>query len=321
MAAAYSQPIRDAGSILEKLHQYGYFFCDAALRQDLVDKNDVSKLDLNHAIAKCAVEEYQRWFKDSLDIAGQNAYRRPLHADGDLGAITENELFAPRCPFPDYPHPSLGYLDVDGNSLGKPEEANHPESCRREMTKSLENGYRLPGATFEELMEWERVASSRWTDHFQIGIRIDNSLGRNANRWVIAWRLGGSVLADQYLAQNRCDAKLRGRYDNDRTWNRRLYLPTAVHEEGHFWGCPHIRHSSAIMYPSIHNESMNREGQLHAADIRLMESLGYSRRTGPPPPPEPDEVPTVREMNGMHISILAADGLSQWSHYKLVEAN
>ena len=303
--AAY-QPVKNSLDVRNKLFQFGYQYAPGVLKLDLVDDAEQwVRATAGGDLLPNAVQAYQEWFKDDLDQLAQVAYGRDIEPDGEAGALTEMLLNQPRCAFPDYPHPTQGFLDADGEALGAAEEANHPDSCRREMTKSLESGYNLPGATFDDLMEWESLASSRWMDHFKIGIKIDNSLGRNAHRWIIAARLGGSILADQYLAQNNCRANLRGRYDSDRRWTKSLYLPTAVHEEGHFWGCPHIRNSEAIMYPSIHRHSIEREGKLHAADISLMESLGYERGQAPPPPPPTPNLETrvAKLETGMDVMI------------------
>lgn len=283
---------------LLRLHAFGHAYSPWALEHDLVEPRDIDKLNGDESVVKGWVRSYQSWMAHQINVraympAASGGLERTIHIDGEIGPFTEHEiLFGERCGFPDYPHPERGYVtfDVDcpeagETKLGGAEEANWPDACRRELTASYNMS--LPGLTDQQLLELTLEGSKHWMEHFHLKIVQKNSDYPNTNRYSFRANLGGSVLADQFLATNRCGVRLRGRYDN-RNWSPVLYVTTHTHEEGHFWGCPHSNYASATMYPSITNTSMSRRGALHAADKAIMRSLGYKERTEPLPPDKPD---------------------------------
>ena len=121
--------------------------------------------------------------------------------------------------------------------------------------------------------------------------------------YAIEANLPDGVLADQYLANNDCGSRLRGRFDN-RQWNGRLLAATIVHEHGHAIGLSHLRDPNATMYPSIHNAAVARRGKPVESDIRAAERLGYSRRIDQPTPPTPPEPPNTPPNDEKRIKVI-----------------
>ena len=197
--------------------------------------------------------------------------------DGDLGPATAQSLRLPRCGHPDYLPPNAAS-----------EEANWPEACRRNITTSYK--MRLKGLSDKQLAELWQEADMHWEREFDIHFEFRPNDYPSTRIYAFEAALGGSVLADQFLANNSCSFRSRGRFDN-RTWNDVLFVTTCTHEHGHALGLPHVNDRAATMYPSITQASMSRRGKPNASDIRNMLARGYQRRTTPVPP-KPPENPT-----------------------------
>ncbi len=222
-------------------------------------------------MVKAAVTSYQKWFKPELDKATLYHHRRAGRVDGEAGPITIEVLGLPRCGMPDYPHPERAGM-----------EANWPTACRMSITTSYRMA--LSGLTASQVESIWKEADGHWEKALEVGFLFQPENYPNTRIFAFAATLGGNVLADQYLAQNNCAAKLQGRVDT-RTWSDQLLCATLTHEHGHALGISHLSDTNATMYPSIHQASLARRGAPVEPDITAAVALGYKRRTITPPPP------------------------------------
>lgn len=278
MAADYELGWMTDMDLLQMLYSYGHFWSPEALEVTFVNEEDLPKLTLHDRVVQAAVRSYQAWFKSDLDrltLRGEEfgGHRRLANADGEVGVNTEELLTMPRCGMADFPNPHAAVA-----------EASWPESCRNQITTSYRMS--LTGITDEQLAQIWQSADGRWQAVLELAFDFRLSDYPNTRIYAFAQRMGGSVLADQYLAQNNCNARLQGRFDT-RQWTAALLETTIVHEHGHALGCNHLQNQDATMYPSIHQASMARRGAPNAADIQAMLALGYKRRSTTPPPLPP----------------------------------
>lgn len=265
--------------LIERLFDLGHFYAPDAVHEGLVTQADLDKLVLTDRVTQAAVRSWQSWFADDVDEFAMAHHRRRAIIDGDAGPATIQSLNKPRCGHPDYMPPNEAR-----------EEANWPEDCRRNITTSYK--MTLRGLSDEDVARLWQEADMNWEREFDVGFVFQPQNYPNTRIYAFKANLGGSTLADQFLATNSCSFRSRGRFDN-RTWNEVLLVTTITHEHGHALGLPHSRDRAATMYPSITQASMARRGKPNAADARNMLARGYKRRTTPlPPPPPPPKDPT-----------------------------
>lgn len=267
-----------AYDVVKTLYDLGHFFSAEALKVCLVEESDLPSLTLADEVVQAAVRSYQAYFAPDLDMLTQRApqfggLKRASIADGDVGENTILLLTMPRCGVPDFPHPTQGA-----------QEANWPESCRGDITTSFK--MTLPGISDAQLQAIWQAADAQWEKVIDVKFRLSQEEYPNTRIWAFAANLPGSTLADQYLAQNNCGARLQGRFDV-RNWTPQLLQTTITHEHGHALGLNHLSDGSATMFPSIHQASLARWGAPNEADVRAALALGYKRREGPVPPPPP----------------------------------
>jgi len=284
-------------AIIQKLFDLGHFYSPDALHEGLVTQADLDKLAFTDRVTQAAVRSWQSWFASDLDDFAMAHHNRRGIIDGDVGPATVQSLNLPRCGMPDHAHPNAAS-----------EEANWPEDCRRNITTSYKMS--LSGLSDDKLAELWVEADMNWEREFDIHFEFQPDKYPNTKIFSFEARLGGSVLADQYLANNNCSFRSQGRFDN-RTWNDVLFVTTCTHEHGHALGLPHDRDSAATMYPSITQSSMSRRGKPNAADIRNMLGRGYKRRTTPVPPTPPTDPKGEWRIDGSKvIHVASGDSIS-----------
>lgn len=218
----------------------------------------------------------------------------------DVMSFTE-----PRCGFPDHADYDLATGDVLelAEVLAVPvgemarycqihrqmyaeNEANWPGSCRGSLTYGRTFD-RLPGLSSDQTdAVWWGIANNWTAASSDLAMVVEEGVTSDYRRldiWAGLERLGGSTLAWQTLAVNRCDVSLEGRYDSDRSWSMVLAVTTGTHEVGHGLGHQHVQDSSALMYPSINSAAQQRRGYPNDTDLRQHRNLGYglSGRTRP----------------------------------------
>lgn len=259
---------------IKLLDQYGHL-------KD-VSEHDVDSLILQDNQAKDAVQSYQDMWSEELDELTHLHHGRPSIPDGDYGPATEHLLRMPRCGQPD--------------NVGESLEQAIPDSCRFKITTSYKPGMVLRGLTSEV---WKKV----WEEsNLRLMEAVECTLTHNPNGYpntiffAFPQRLGGSVLADHILG-NSCRPH-RGRYDSDRTWSETLAVAVAAHEKVHGLGVSHTNAPGALMNPFIHSAARQRRGKLIDADIRMLERVGYKRRTSPVPDPDPTPKPGEKFLTG-----------------------
>ena len=261
---------------IQLLYQFGHFWSPEALAVELVAEQELGGLKMNDAVVQAATRSYQKYFAPELDQftmrkAEFNGHSRPSIADGIAGPSTKALMEMPRCGCSDFAHPDT-------------EQANWPEQCRNEITTSYRMS--LSGVSDAKLRELWLEADGHWEAAFNLRMPLVDDYP-NTRIFAFEANLPGSVLADQYLAQNNCSARLQGRFDS-RTWNDVLLVTTITHEHGHALGLNHQNDPSATMYPSITNASMSRRGAPNRTDKAAMRRLGYTERTTPIPPDTPN---------------------------------
>lgn len=253
-------------TVIEYLDRFGYFESPAALAIDHV--TDPSKLTMKDAVVRAAVVELQQFFEHELNDLVWREHSRSLDINGDSGPATEKLITHDRCGHPDFQMVS--------------EPAKFPNSCL-----NISTSYRmsLNGLSDDQLQRLWVEADKNISDAINLSFTLKLDEYPNTNIYAFEAALGGSVLADQYLSQGRCSDRLRGRFDN-RRWNEVLFVTTCTHEHIHAAGYGHTNDPNATSYPSIGEPAMRRRGALNGTDIRALLSLGYKRRTTPPPKPD-----------------------------------
>lgn len=227
-----------------------------------------------------AIAAYQERYCSYLNPAVQHYHGgRDLDADGGVGPATTKLFLQPRCNCPDN-------LAV--------EEANIPDACRMEMATRFD----LTDLNLDDATTRERYAASceAWEAVIKCRFKIVPFSQTDSLHYAVAANMARSgVLADQYLATNRCDAHLRMRVNTLVNWLStspvgQYFQGVITHELGHFLGLSHINDQRAIMYPYARLDVW----QPTQIDVAALVRLGYSEQTEPPEPPEPGPQPPGR---------------------------
>ena len=277
-----------------KLLKYGYY------RPDGIDVEDVDawrSLGVDHVYHGNAARRYQEFFLQAIGPQVYAVHGREFILSDDIGPVTAWELSKPRCGVPDL------------LPLGA-EKANWPNECRMKLTASYKPGTTLPGITTAEYERATLRALLNVMEDFEIKIELDPESYPNTSVNRKPARLGGSILADQYLATNRCDFTSSGRIDSDRNWEFWYLVTVMSHEDGHAWGMPHNSDPDALLYPSINRAAVARRGKMNATDKQTMRNLGYVPRTTPIPPLPPGGV-ILGELT-IDDSTLAITRIGEW---------
>ena len=275
-----------------RLAQFGYYAAEGygVTHYELLKEVD----SLPVGIHESAIERYQEFFKDSLDGSSNTVHRRDLEVDGLWGPCCHAELMKARCMVPDH------FTAEEAE-----EQGNWPTNCRNELTTSYKPGMTLRGLDGEQgIKDMINESLRNWEDAIEMNVTLVSSdRYPNTHVHIKAAVLGGSVLADQYLAISSCNFRSQGRMDSNRTWSSALAVATRTHEDGHAWGLGHSRSQADVMFPSIVSGSIQRRGKPSSGDISAMVRLGYKIRTGSPPtdptdPSNPGAVKVTIERKG-----------------------
>jgi len=231
-------------------------------------QDDLPGLQWHDSGAKTMLQSWQDLMKPVIDEIAIAIHKRPIEVDGDIGPATLESFDVPRCGHPDYE--AVGY-----------EEANWPTACRGRL-KWGRSFDALPGLSKADTDKVFWSMANNWTQALE-DVTIEIAAPRDragCHIYADIKSLGGSTLAWSYLANNNCSTTLAQAYDN-RNWTISLGSPVGTHETGHALGCSHVRDSAALMFPSIHSQSIARRGYPNATDLSAMRALGY-RLSGKP---------------------------------------
>lgn len=251
-----------------KLLSWGYYRPHGL---DIADVDALLKLGNDHQFHRYACFAYQEFFEQAIAPQAYSVHGREFIISEDIGPITAFEMAKPRCGFPDV-------MPVGA------EEANWPAECRMKLTASYQPGMSLPGISASEYERATLRALQNVMEDFEIGITLDQERYPRTNVNRKPARLGGGILADQYLATNRCDFTSNGRIDSDRNWDYWYLVTVMSHEDGHAWGMPHNRDPQALLFPQINRAAVSRRGKMNDTDKATMRGLRYKPRSGDPPP-------------------------------------
>lgn len=255
----------------ERLASFGYY-ADAGIGS--LDPNR-SRLILNCTAAEdeTAIAKYQEFCRPSLQLGAQSAHNRDINVDGIWGTVCSAKLNEARCGVADF------FTDEEAAKQG-----NWPDACRRKLEVSTKPGMVLNGVNVDEIIE---ISIRNWMAAIEdIKLtHVDSSKWPNTEIFLEAANLPRGVLADQFLANNNCSYRSRGRMDNGRTWQLGRGAATRSHEDGHAFGLPHSPDSDDVMYWQITQRAVSRQGKPTEGDIKAMERLGYQPRVGDVPPP------------------------------------
>jgi len=240
------------------------------------------------------------------------AHGQALNADGEVREATRAFLKnCHRCGHPDFEVTPED--DPDVAALWNPEEANWPDSCRREIIIGR-NYTSLPGLDQAGTDKIYHAMANNWTAAMQdveMTPRLTIGAPDGCRMYHRKEAMSGSVLAYHYLARNTCNDRLDGAFNTNFQWDLPLGSAVNTHECGHGLGLNHVQDSSATMYYAITPTSKGRYGYPNATDIAAMKALGYTPRTDwetrrptleklflprgqqpEPPPPQPDDLET-----------------------------
>lgn len=261
------------------LWRWGHFRNPAKLAALNVSKADLGVLTMSDEPVVEAVQSYQEYHRQTLDVLCMSYNKSPLTEDGIVGAATSRSVQDRTCMCPDFAVSVDD--DPDVAKLWNAEEANWPDGCRREILIGRVFD-RLPGLTVEQTDAVYWAICNNWFAAMLDVVmepRNDQRTGEGLRMYHRIEAMGGNVLAYHYLAQNRCDIRLDGAWNSNVTWGLALAAAVGSHECGHGLGLNHVNDSQALMYPAITAASRGRNGYPNATDISQMKSLGYQARS------------------------------------------
>jgi len=261
---------------IQKLWDYGYFFCPEALKITLVEEKDLPKLRRYDSVVQQAVMRYQL----NYDFYDSKKLAKFIGTPYDL---TKQLLKQPRCGCPDYQHPEL----VQATKTA------WPESCRN----SIKIHYSLKGLNWSDIRpiydQLFSIAFRNWTEAIDVKFKLDNYLGPDGIFITSSSVLPDNVLGRHQLSRGTCQQSLKGWISTKHNWNKGKFVATLTHELGHALGMNHIMEPDAMMNPVIHKAGQERLGKVTEADIKGMLEIGYNRTNLPSPEPIPIPTPVI----------------------------
>jgi len=239
-----------------------------------------------------ALARWQSWNLRWLDRIKQRISARSINVDGVNGEAGDELFTEPRCGEPDILPATV------------PAQSNWPTECRNNITISYHQSLRAGhgGMSASQVNEAIEVAHANIQSVIEMKWVRDDNAYPNTRVFVFGVNLGGSVLADQYLATNNCGYRSQGRRGTNRNLNGPYFSAIEGHELLHALGLEHLNGRNPdgtlpLMSPYIHDLSISTSGKLTKIDIDLAVRRGYKLRTVDPDDPIDPPSPN-NEING-----------------------
>lgn len=276
--------------ILLMLFDYGHFRAPVNRANGAswnVQRDDVSRLQLDHPAVREAIMSYQNFMVNTLDPLSFDIHERPSIADGDVGPATEMLFSIKRCACPDYA------VETEMEFFAATGSGSWPAGCYPNEwpdTHALKIRFDTSGmqpflaAVFDSQV-WPSVQRS-YADIGVMLIREDDndrahlqaSFVRPDDNWIGLAIVPGST---------SCSLSIWQRYDRD--YQPRLLVPDWItlvkHETGHNLNLNHT--SGGVMNPGIiSNLPVQWNGVGDPSEPVLRRFYG-GEPVGPPPDPGP----------------------------------
>lgn len=307
--------------LLKSLYNWGMFWDTKYPDLMNVDHNNVTKLDLDHKLAKGAILAWQL-SDDNFDALSYLRYLRGIvHGEAaEVGPITNfmlEEVY--RCPMPDHPPPENASFDYGDEGLNAAVEsyreyANYvggtgswpkcdPE--RPDVHSTRVNVMTAKASAHQKgiLAETLKMVEACEAEMGQAVRHILDGDPSKAEHDVRFEHIAGSTIGYAYFPQpNTCDQVVKARIDNTFNVNSFVFAELLVHEyKGHSDGQQHTR--GGIMNASIGRPTRppSWKGDPHEkTKKRYYGGVPVPPKDGPTPD-DPVPVPPVGDYNGTFI--------------------
>lgn len=309
----------DNAELLASLYRMGHFWNPS--KPDLLNvrQEDVSKLTVDHKLAKEAIASWQS-FDANFDVLGLIIHLRRIIADGDIGPVTHAMLVnVPRCPIPDFPPPPNAAFDYGNPDLNAAVKSYQkfaeykggsgswpkcdPQRPDVHSTRVNMDTTKASSKQKEMLRESTAMVESCEAEVGQSVRHIFDGDPQQAEHDVRFEYIAGGVIGYAYFPEpDTCDQVVKCRIDNSFNPNAKTFAGLLLHEyKGHSDGLDHTNGghmNSSIVY----DLAMTWKGD--PSESRKKKYFGGVAipPLNPVPTPDPDPVPQPpSDHNGVFV--------------------
>jgi hypothetical protein len=298
----------------EFLWNTGHFW--NASKPDLlnVTHDDLDKLELDHKLIQLATQSWQE-IDANFDVLAFVHHLRGIIADGDIGPVTSQMMYVPRCPMPDHAPPEGAAFDYGSEDLNEAvasyqrwaalKGSGSWPSCdpERPGVHSVRVSVLTAGFSGHQKQLMRQVLKMVEDCEAEMGQSVRHILDGDpakAEHDVRGEYIAGGTIGYAYFPQpNTCNQVVKARIDNSYNASQYMLARLYVHEyKGHSDGLQHTR--GGLMNASImqSNSPPSWKGDPHESTKRR-----YFGGEPLNPTPTPTPVPP-----GEHNGVLVFEG-------------
>lgn len=248
----------------------GHFFSPEALKLELVEESDLSKLSIDDAVVKAATRSMQQFMSPVMDAITVKKGLQLTTYTGDVDEVTREMAMVPRCGEPDFLHPAKMKAIGSGS---------WPQPCQKTGVKVHFDISRKPAS-----INIETLKAAVFGAYAAVGLKMIEVVSANLANIQVYWTpLPGSTIGIAQFNNQSCSNQVYCKLDTGYTGYIRGLL---LHEMGHNCNLQHTR--GGIMHPSIQPDpnpfGWNKDDPSYPVLVRFF--------GGEPVTPIPDPGPT-----------------------------